>query len=200
MHKIDFTTSGRSMRWYEWVAGLALFALACGVRAESVYKCTDADGGVAYQGQPCSDQQREHVLALAPAPAYAPSPEYRTNDAREPHASMGRQLSSRQPSTRGAGMSYECTVSNGEVFYQHSPCPRSVSADKAEQKSNGKAHGHSPNHASNSNAKLTVTSRVVTREEACSQIHRAGAIGRNGRARDEDVSTYERNLGHDPCR
>jgi len=31
-------------------------------------------------------------------------------------------------------------------------------------------------------------------------MHRAGAISRAGHEHDEDVSTYDRNLGRDPCR
>jgi len=40
----------------------------------------------------------------------------------------------------------------------------------------------------------------VPRDEACQRIHSAGAIGRAGHQHDEDVSTYDRNLGRDPCR
>jgi len=34
----------------------------------------------------------------------------------------------------------------------------------------------------------------------CRRLARAGSIGRAGHERDEIVSTYDRNLGRDPCR
>lgn len=74
MNKIQFEECGRSMRWHEWM--LLLLGLVAGVRAESVYKCTDAQGDIAYQSQPCAAAQQQTMLAIAPAPAYAPAPQY----------------------------------------------------------------------------------------------------------------------------
>jgi hypothetical protein len=44
-----------------------------------------------------------------------------------------------------------------------------------------------------------VTSREIPRDEACRQINAVAADGRDGHARDEQVSVYEHNLGRDPC-
>ena len=44
------------------------------------------------------------------------------------------------------------------------------------------------------------TSAPLPRGEACRRMAAAGSIGRAGHARDESVSTYDRNLGRDPCR
>ena len=68
MSKIQFQACGRSMRWYEWVLMLLMLGLAAGVRAESVYKCTDAQGAIAFQAQPCSAQQEEAQVDMLPAP------------------------------------------------------------------------------------------------------------------------------------
>jgi hypothetical protein len=45
-----------------------------------------------------------------------------------------------------------------------------------------------------------VSSSRIPRDEACREIHTAGSIGRAGHQHDENVSTYEHNLGRDPCR
>jgi hypothetical protein len=194
MSKIQFQACGRSMRWYEWVLMLLMLGLVAGVRAESVYKCTDAQGAVAFQAQACPSHQNETQVTILSAPASTASPDYGVVDkkpaprARQDHA--GPHLPARSAQT-----SYECRVSDGEVFYRHSSCPHSVSADAA---SSGKSRGRSGKQSMTQ--KLTVSSRPVPREEACAQMHRAGAIGRAGHAHDEDVSTYDRNLGRDPCR
>jgi Domain of unknown function (DUF4124) len=194
MRTKQYDVCGRSMRWYDWLAALLLLGLIGGVRAESVYKCTDDADSIIYQGQPCSESQHQHEISIAPAPPVARSPEYAVHDEHTVHAAASSRQPHRAPA-HDVPVSYECRVSNGEVFYRHSPCPHSLQGES-------EPHGAKKNSAGKAGSShgLTVSSRVVTREEACSQMHRAGAIGRNGRARDDDVSTYERNLGHDPCK
>jgi hypothetical protein len=114
MDKIDFGPRYRTTRWYEWVLLLLLMALVGGVRAESVYKCTDAQGGVAYQAQPCPRQQEEAAVAIAPAPAHAESPRYST--VKEP-AEVYRAPRVQTVASHGRDISYECRVSDGQVFY-----------------------------------------------------------------------------------
>jgi hypothetical protein len=193
MSKVQFQACGRSMRWYEWVLMLAMLGLFAGVRAESVYKCTDAQGAIAFQGQPCPPHQDETQVEILPAPAHAAAPDYAVTD-KKPSQRAHNERASRHQAERPAQMSYECRVSNGEVFYRHSACPHSMPADVA---------GGSRNRGSGSKTptqKLSVSSHPVPREEACAQMHRAGAIGRAYHSHDEEVSTYDRNLGRDPCR
>lgn len=195
MGKFEFEASGRSMRWYEWLSLLFLLGLAVGVRAESVYKCTDAQGAIAYQAQPCPTQQMESTVTIAPAPAHAAAPEYALGkDATQTRRTKrGHDASpERRSGEHLQQASYECRVSDGEVFYRHTPCPHSLPADGSVR--SGKARDRRGGQS------LTVSARKVSREEACAQIHRPGAIGRTGREHDEDVSTYERNLGNDPCK
>jgi hypothetical protein len=194
MSKIQFQPCGRSMRWYEWVLMLSMLALAAGVRAESVYKCTDAQGAVAFQAQSCPPQQQETQVTILPAPADASSPAYSIVDKKQPQH-FHDERNGRHQITPPVQMSYECRVSNGDVFYRHSACPHSATADvSAIGKNRSRGGSKTPGQ------KLAVSSRQVSREEACAQIHRAGAIGRGGSTHDEDVSTYDRNLGRDPCR
>ncbi|MGH8122928.1 MAG: DUF4124 domain-containing protein [Rudaea sp.] len=192
MDKHDFETSGRTLRWYEWLAFLLLFFLAAGVRAESVYKCTDAGGGVAYQTQACASAQREVMVAIAPAPAHAPSPTYAAHQDVEKHAAR-RGRGNAALTHRGASstpQSYECRTADGQVFYRHASCPHSVAAQAGSTKGHGRSGAQS----------VSVSGHRVAREEACTQMRRAGAAGRSGREHDEDVSTYDKNLGRDPCR
>lgn len=192
MHK--FETCGRSMRWYEWLAALLLLVLAGGLRAQPVYKCTAPDGGVAYQDKACGAQQLENELQIAPPPPVQPSPQYALarDGAASPGARAARPGGRRRMWTPEQEKSFECRASNGDVFYRHGACPHSIASSGADAR---KAH------AGNSAAQtLKVSSRQVSRAEACAQMRRAGAIGRNGHEHDETVSTYERNLGRDPCR
>ncbi len=169
-----------------------MFCLAAGVRAESVYKCTDAHGAVAYQTQACAAAQHEAIVEIAPAPAYAPSPTYaldREGTARGAKRSRADSARTRHNASPSA-QSYECRTADGQVFYRHTSCPHSVAAQGGGTKGRGRAAAQS----------VSVSGHRVAREEACTQMRRAGAAGRSGREHDEDVSTYDKNLGRDLCR
>lgn len=194
MSKYDFDHAGRCLRWYEWLAFLVLFALAAGVKAAApIYRCDDARGAVTFQDRPCSAQEIEQAVATAPAPAYAPSPTYALDSAaretRYVHASSGRVRES-------GAQSWECRTSDGQVFYRHHGCPRTIAAADA----GTAAHGVHRGKAASVNGKTVSVHAVrVPREEACAQMRRAGALGRNGHMHDEDTSTYDKNLGRDLC-
>jgi hypothetical protein len=192
MQQIGFESSGRSMRWYEWVAGLCLLGAAAGVRAEVAYKCIDAQGAISYQDTACIGQ-RQSEIAITPSlrAAPVPTPHYAVERA----ATRRPERSVRVPREHAARESaFECRVSDGRIFYRLAGCPHSlageVSSTSAHRK--GGTHGNS--------GPASVAARRIPREDACREIHRAGAIGRDGHEFDEHVSTYERNLGHDPCK
>src|SRR5437763_7055108 len=109
MQKIEFESCGRSMRWHEWLAGLFLLGMVAGVRAESVYKCVDAHGAVAYQAQTCGPSQRQSVIAIPPAPPLAPAPHYVLARQDEPAARSLHAARERVPKQ----IAYECRVSDG---------------------------------------------------------------------------------------
>ena len=199
MQESNWTPHSRTTRLHEWLLILLLLGLAAGVRAESVYKCIDAQGGVAYQSQPCAAQQQASVIKLLPASAYTPSPHYRVErPARETATHQAPRDASAYRHAPAPATSFECRVSDGQVFYRHTPCPRSIAARDASSGSKMGRGSHSG--SSGSGRTLSVSSRRVSREEACQQVHRAGAVGRAGHEHDEDISTYDRNLGRDPCR
>lgn len=171
---------------------LALAALAGPARvahAESVYKCRNADGTVAFQDRACAVGAAQSQVDIAPPPPAAPSPDYgrERNDAgRSVHAASSSRASTRE---RREAVSYECRAANGEVFYRHGACPGRITADAGAAK-----------RGRGSSTAFAVTSAPLPRGEACRRMAAAGSIGRAGHARDESVSTYDRNLGRDPCR
>ena len=89
-------------------------------------------------------------------------------------------------------VSYECRAANGEVFYRHGSCPHQITADGAGTASRKRSGGGS--------SSVSVTAEALPRGEVCRRMAAAGSIGRAGHERDENVSTYDRNLGRDPCR
>lgn len=188
--------TSRSARWYEWIFILLLLGFAAGVRAAPIYKCIGAAGEVAYQGLPCAQGQNASLMQIAAPPAYAPSPQYAVAD---------RHTQTRQP-TRAARheahepTSYLCRSADGQVFYRHGACPHSVASIGTNPSGHDPARSAHAKHGSTSTASTGVSSERIDRDEACRQIHRAGAIGRSGHEHDETVSTYDHNLGRDPCR
>jgi len=186
---IEWQAATRQARWYEWLLVLLLLGLAGGVRAATVYKCTDDNGGVAYQSLPCSAQQSEAVVPIAAAPAYARSPEYAIEHTTQPRV-RAAYAARHEPQE----MSFECRAADGQVFYRHASCPHSIAGDAS-------TIGSASHRTSRgSGGSVPVSSSRIPRDEACRQIHAAGSIGRAGHQHDENVSTYEHNLGRDPCR
>jgi len=182
---------------------LAAVVVAAPAHALTIYKCTNTDGNVAYQDSPCGTRARGHEFALrAEPPATHASVTQSVTPTQQTHSAR-----SRGPATVGAtrrirtpvvsvqsDASWECRAANGDVFYQHAPCPAAV-AGSVESR-----HAPSRGHSRTNSAAIAVTGRPVSRVEACRRIHAASASDRPGHDRDEDVSTYERNLGRDPCR
>ena len=195
---LDFERTPRPLRWYEWLALLLLAAHAAGARGE-VYKCIGADGATAFQDRPCAASAHQDTVAIAPASAYTPSPAYAVGPEAKPRSSR-RVAPARAALRHGETIgptSYECRTADGQVFYRHSTCPHSVAAIEAQ----GRSHPGRGTAAKSSTGKsVAVTSTRIAREEACYELRRAGAAGRSGRSHDQDVSTYNKNLGRDPCR
>jgi len=188
--EFEYDQPHRSMRWYEWLLCLLLLMLAVGARAATVYRCDDGRGSTAFQDLPCNANQSPHVVDIAPAPTYAPSPQYAV--ASPAGAGGARLRSSGSDGVRRIGApaqrSFECRSTDGQVFYRHSTCPHTI---EAKDDHFGRGRG--------AQKKVEVHAVRVTRDEACAQMRRAGASGRSGHAHDEAVSSYEKNLGHDPC-
>jgi hypothetical protein len=172
------------------VLGGALAFAALGAHAASVYKCRSADGAIAFQDRACPAGAAGSEVEIAPPPPVAPSPDHGrgTREARRStHATTSPHATTRE---RREAVSYECRAANGELFYRHGACPGRIAADSAPGKRGRGAASSS----------FAVTSQALPRGEVCRRLAAAGSIGRAGHARDESVSTYDRNLGRDPCR
>ena len=163
---------------------LAGLLVACGtsteVAAQSVFKCIDEAGHIAYQDRPCAAGARSAPIHLDAAPPrenrdVAPPP---PTPARASRASM------RPPRAAPVAHSFECRSASGAVFYRHGRCPASIPRARS-----GSQRGYSGNDR--------VESTRLPRSEACRRLR---STAREGSAHDETVSTYERNLGRDPCR
>jgi hypothetical protein len=168
------------------VLGAVLLLAAPAAMAASVYKCIGPDHSVAYQQVACAESAQARVIELDESPPYRPSPQY----ALEPAAKPARNARRVQRTSPEGPVSFECRTADGQVFYRHGACPHSVGADPHAARNS--AHGVGA-------AAVAVNARRIERDEACREIERAGAIGRAGHEHDEVISTYERNLGHDPC-
>ncbi len=185
-------------RWCDLQSGLLLliFGVAMSAGAEPIYKCIDQQGNIAFQGQHCPVQQREQpmvIRSLVASPATEQSPEKPNNGKllRAPHFRRNSSAGVREK-TLAPLMSYECRMASGDIFYRHSACPVLPLNTASPRKLNDRAR---------SSAKLRkISSRKVTRVEACRKIHAASASDRRGYLYDEQISTYDRNLGRDPCR
>lgn len=183
----------RPLRWYEWLAILLLAFGAVRAQAGTVYKCVDERGAATYQDRSCTAATDQSTVALAPTPVYAESPHYavdREETTRTvPRASRSHAASHRMAST--AESSYECRTADGQVFYRHSACPHSVPALD---------HNNAAHRGRSAAAKsVAVTATRISRDDACYELRRGGAAGRRGRDHDQDVSTYDKNLGRDLC-
>ncbi|MDR2012032.1 MAG: DUF4124 domain-containing protein [Rhodanobacter sp.] len=158
-------------------------------QAATVYKCHGADGSVAYQDHACAGTQGETRMPLTDAPAYAPPPDYGVAkssaapaQARTPRSSTRHRPPAREP------ISYECRANNGEVFYSHTSCPKSITVkDGSSTAQRGKRAGQ----------RIGVSATALPRSEVCARL---AAGGRTGHKLGAQVSSYERNTGRDPCR
>ena len=150
------------------------------VAAQSILKCIDRDGKVAFQDEPCAIGQRAQPVAIAPAPPSAPSPNYSKPDRDERAPQPRSKAAARQPIV----YSFECRTGSGALFYRHDHCPASI--DRS-----GLIGGR------RSAAREKVRGTRIPRLDACRGMR---SVGRDGREFDDAPSTYDRNLGRDPCR
>ncbi len=183
--------------------------------ALTIHRCTGSDGTPAFQDRPCAPHEqsgfvvlRTESVAAGPA-ASASTPRHGrqdSNHARTTTTKSGGARTTKSPirprnrrssaavAAASPDSSWECRAGNGEIFYQHGPCPAAVigSIEQRVAATRGRRRADAQT--------VPVAGRPVARAEACRRIHAASASDRAGHERDEDVTTYERNLGRDPCR
>lgn len=179
----------RRVRWM--IVAIACSAIASELalgtvaRAEPVYRCRDPNGAVAYQDRPCAAQQAQAVVAIEPAPVIDAAATTEAPDRRVPASS---RTPARARAARSApATSWQCRAASGEVFYRHSRCPKTLPSTTP------------PTHRGGASpARIGIAATPVPRSQACRGM--ASGYGRKGADLDERASTYDRNLGRDPCR
>jgi len=162
------------------IGTISLSSSAACAERQTVFKCIDPAGGIAYQAVACKPGSREQVIAIAPAPPPSASPEYSRPTQGEGNTGRAARSTPRQAVIQ----SYECRTRSGALFYRHDRCPASIDR-------------RSSNGGPRSGARESVQARRMSRLEACRGMR---SVGRDGREFDDVVSTYDRNLGRDPCR
>jgi len=168
------------------LAAIGFCAFAKSAQAESVFRCRGADGAIAFQDRPCANANAQSIVEIAPAPPVQPSPDYGVVRVREPRVAQARS-STRAPRE---AVSFACHAADGETFYRHGSCPKQI----ASSGSGGRGKSGAASKT------IAVTAEAMPRADVCRELSRGGSIGRAGHEHDESMSSYDRNLGRDPCR
>lgn len=181
---------------------LLLWSITIGAQAASAYRCVDPQGHPAYQDTPCATQARQREIDLHPQPLIGAPGEHAARAAPTMHQrnpARSRKHAARTSRAEPA-MSWECRAANGEVFYRHARCPGSVPGDGVVRSDYvEKASGSRTRSRHDAWSRVPVHGSKIPRAEACRRIHSTGAAGRDGHARDETASTYDRLMGRGPC-
>jgi hypothetical protein len=165
---------------------------------EVIYRCkSDVGGSTVYQSTPCGPkaelvkvrpENRAQLMVnamesgvLLPVPAPSPSPP------RPPDSSMIPNPAVTSP----APSSFRCITADGRTFYRHDACPAASPVVTTVQ-----VQGRRGIRQVKKTEFAPVSAAPVSREQACKEIQSS----RRSSAMDEKYSTYERNLGRDPCR
>lgn len=166
-------------------------------QADSVFKCRDARGQIAYQDSACADPARQTRIEIAPAPSLVVAPEHVIGaDARPSRRPAGMRAATARHGGKAGAVSYECRTADGEVFYKHSGCPKTITVTTTKER---RGAGRKAAARGSATRSMAVSARPLPRSEVCKRMTSGGAVGRAGREHDDAVSTYDRNAGRDPC-
>lgn len=178
-----------------------MWLIVAGAVAAPAYRCTDAQGRVAFQDTPCAAHARQEKLVIGAQPLIGRPGEHAATA--PPSRRRAATKQSRKRTTRAAAKppgAWECRVADGEVFYQHTRCPASVPGDgEVRVRFADRAGWKRKPKRERARGRLPVHGVPVTRAEACRRMQPVHAAGRDGHLRDQRVSTYDRLMGRDPC-
>lgn len=176
-------------KWRCWLIFVLWVLLdpAANALAGPVYRCVQGDA-VAYQDHHCADTASQQQLRLIEPDAVpmALTPKPTRSAPSVPARAARRGVRQAAPAVV---LSHECRSRDGAVFYRHDRCPASIPGNDV-RGTQPRGHG---------TAAVPVSGRTLPRRDACRRM-RASSAGRQGSEHDDRVSSYERNLGRDPCR
>lgn len=181
-----------------WLAFVAL-----GASAAPIYRCTGADGHLAFRDTPCGARARQAKLDVTGQPlidANAPPAVERPSSNRAgPRRGSATRTRVARPKAKET-TSWECRAADGEVFYRHTRCPASIPGDGVVRAGYAETQATTRGRRRHDAwERVPVHGVKVPRSEACRRIHGAGAAGRDGRDHDDAASAYDRLMGRDPC-
>jgi len=195
----------RKYKLFFFVAMSVFFIPEISRSQTSVYKCVLEDGSTTFSDTPCAEhaevyEVRETYKSDFPAlraPRVMASPSHE-----EPKLPTDVPPTGNKPETKTQeAISYQCSALSGEIWYQHSPCPQRITGRQVSPVSGIEANTGKPiAGVVLSDKEFAVEEQIVSRERACREIYRHATSNRSGAERDERYSTYDRNLGRDPCR
>jgi len=174
----------------KWILFALYFTVLESSAQQTVYRCVEEDGSTTFSDQPCSEDP--DVLHIEESHNPAPPRQYLPRASTANNDDTGRANSSPAPPSSRQAISYRCSIDTGEVWYLHSPCPSRVTIREIEDLEFEEGWAEV-------SREVTVDQTEVSRSSACSQIYAVGT-SRRGSDRDESYTTYERNMGRDPCR
>lgn len=181
---MDRSTNARLRVRLALFIGVLLIGENVELSAQTIHKCVNPDGLVAYQETPCAAASTARIIEIAPVPVVANEAENPVQPKNAPTRATALRVSTQKPAMV---YSFECTTRTGAVFYRHKNCPARIPKSGALRSMSSNARSETE----------SVSAHRLPRAEACRRMR---SVGRSGREHDDVTPTYERNLGRDPCR
>jgi hypothetical protein len=182
-----------------------LAASACGeAGAKQLFRC-DTGNGTSYQDTPCAKPETQDVIGQFAVEAVPEEEALRWGDQAAEAADLDPRDWPREPApsrtpaqVREEPQAYRCIASNGAVFYRHDRCPDTVDHGTSVSVHHDRYSGNQV--VTSTPTYNSVTSQRVSRKEACKEMESIANRSRRERDKDGAASSYDRNLGRDPCR
>lgn len=164
---------------------------------EVVFHCLDSSGGSVYQDRPCPGRQETiKIRRVRNGEAFAEAiARGLGNSAPRPAAPASQPPSVPAPVATLPQPSFKCQAADGTTFYRHDGCPPALQREQNVYFTVGQDIRYYTQPVY-----VPVGSTPVSRSSACRTIYGSDASQRTGSNLDQRFSTYDRNLGRDPCR
>lgn len=191
------------------VACFSVLVFAPATSQQKFYRCESDEGTTIFSDVPCSDEleaetTREAYKTDTPANRSINVEEnidFRNDSSRLSEGPVNTNSNSDSVTEDSEQYALFCESANGLKWYRHDSCPEFITEESPRRSigvipTTGEVVvGIRPKAATN----VPVTQSKVPLDKACREIYKLGKQ-RPGSERDHEFSTYDRNLGRDPCR